>query len=198
MSGANMPAVPSRPISRKLLMYSCVRPPIDAIVSPAPIIVPPNITTARTPIHSATQPIAMPPQPAPMKVSPTASAGAERVAPNSAAIGFSATMVVSGAPYETLSTISATMATTHDVRVSKLRARAPLPSMSCVSSAASVSLVEHRRDGSRVHLLDPRRLPARLAVLVHHHGADPLSKIRMPHRGSRQRQFSRLALRQRQ
>ena len=99
------------------------------MVRPVPIMAPPKITTARTPILSASQPIAMPPQPAPMKVSPTASAGAERGAPNSSAIGFSATMVVSGAPYDTLSTISATMATTHDVRVSKLRACAPLPSI---------------------------------------------------------------------
>ena len=57
-----------------------------------------------------------------MKVSATASAGAERVAPNSSAIGFSATTVVSGAPYDTLSTMSATVATTQDVRVSTLLA----------------------------------------------------------------------------
>ena len=79
-------------------MESCVSPPSDEMVRPAPIIAPPNITTARTPILSASQPIAMPPQPAPMKVRATASAGAERVAPNSSAIGFSATIVVSGAP----------------------------------------------------------------------------------------------------
>ena len=112
-----------------------------------PIIVPPKITTARMPIRSASQPIAMPPQPAPMKVSATASAGAERVAPNSAAIGFSATTVVSGAPYDTLSTISATVATTQDVRVSTLPACAPLPFIGCVSSVLRRSLIRcYRRE----------------------------------------------------
>src|SRR5580704_9094764 len=90
---------------------------------------PPNITTARTPIRSASQPMAMPPQPAPMNVRPTASAGADRVAPNSAAIGFRATTVASGAPYDTLSTVRATMATTQDVRVSTLPTYALLPSI---------------------------------------------------------------------
>ena len=110
------------------------------MVSPAPIIVPPNSTTQRTPIRSASQPIAMPPQPAPMNVSPTASAGAERAAPNSSAIGFSATTTVSGAPYDTLSTTRETMATTQDVRVSTLRAYTPLPSIGSASSVLVVSV----------------------------------------------------------
>ena len=47
-----------------------------------------------------------------------ANASTERTLPNSAAIGFSATMVMTGAPKETERMPSAVMAISHDRRVS--------------------------------------------------------------------------------
>ena len=56
-------------------------------------MLPQPTATRRNPTRPASQPIAMPPMPDPIYVSDTANAGAERVVPNSAAIGFSATTV---------------------------------------------------------------------------------------------------------
>jgi len=56
------------------------------------------MTVQRTPMRSATQPIATPPAAEPSQASAKASAGTERAPPSSAAIGFSATTVMTGAP----------------------------------------------------------------------------------------------------
>ena len=58
----------------------------------------PDITTARTPIRSASHPIMMPPRPDPRYASDPAMAGAERAVSSSEAIGFNATTATSGAP----------------------------------------------------------------------------------------------------
>ena len=60
------------------------------------------MTTRRIPKRSAIQPIGMPPTAAPNQASAQASAGTERASPSSAAIGFSATTVMTGAPNETV------------------------------------------------------------------------------------------------
>ena len=54
------------------------------------------------PIRSASQPIPTPPAAEPNQASAKASAGTERALPSSAAIGFSATTVIVGAPHDTV------------------------------------------------------------------------------------------------
>ncbi len=76
------------------------------------------MTVQRTPVRSATRPIAIPPNAEPSQASETDNAGTERTLPNSAAIGFSATMVIIGAPNETERMPSAVSATSHERRVS--------------------------------------------------------------------------------
>src|SRR5215210_6153011 len=76
------------------------------------------MTTRRMPKRSAIRPIGMPPTAAPNQASEQARAGTERASPNSAAIGFSATTVITGAPNDTVYTASAVHATSHDARVS--------------------------------------------------------------------------------
>ena len=73
-------------------------PTNDATIKPAANMAPQPITTRRTPTRPEIHPIRMPPRPEPIYVSDTASAGADRDVPNSAAIGFIATTVTSGAP----------------------------------------------------------------------------------------------------
>src|ERR1700730_554081 len=90
--------------------------------SPAAIISAPNTTVQRTPIFSATWPIAIPPPPEPSQASEYDSAGTDRTLPNSDAIGFSATMVMIGAPNETERMPSAVTATTQERRVSMVPA----------------------------------------------------------------------------
>jgi hypothetical protein len=58
----------------------------------------PIAVTQRMPMRSASQPISMPPSPAPIQPAELASATAERDAPRSAAIGFNATTMISGEP----------------------------------------------------------------------------------------------------
>ena len=60
----------------------------------------------------------MPPRPAPIQTSAPASAGIERSPLTSAAMFFSATTVIHGAPKATAMTTSTTVATTQDWRVS--------------------------------------------------------------------------------
>ena len=64
--------------------------------------------------------MAMPPRPAPSHVNELARAGTERALPTSAAIDFSATTAMYGAPKAIDMMLSETVATTHDVRVSIL------------------------------------------------------------------------------
>ena len=78
----------------------------------------------RTPVRSAIRPIATPPKAEPSQASETASAGTERTSPNSAAIGFSATMVMTGAPNETERMPSAVTAISQERRVSIVGAAA--------------------------------------------------------------------------
>ena len=72
------------------------------IARPAATIAAPNMTTRRMPKRSAIRPIGMPPTAAPNQASEQASAGTERAPPSSAAIGFSATTVMTGAPNDTV------------------------------------------------------------------------------------------------
>ena len=65
---------------------------------PAASIAAPNSTMRRMPSHPDSQPAAMPPKAAPIKVKAPAAAGAARSVPNSAAIGRSATAESNGAP----------------------------------------------------------------------------------------------------
>ena len=74
----------------------------------------PKITVHRTPILSATTPMAMPPAPSPTQANELASAGTERRPPVSAAISLRATMTIHGAPNETVRMTSATVATVQD------------------------------------------------------------------------------------
>ena len=60
----------------------------------------------------------MPPTPVPKNASDTASAGTCRAPPVSAAISFKPTAVIHGPPNDRPSSISDTLATTHEVRVS--------------------------------------------------------------------------------
>ena len=76
------------------------------------------MTVQRTPTRSATRPMMMPPRPAPIHISAPASAGIERSPLTSAAMFFSATTVIHGAPKATAMTTSTTVATTQDWRVS--------------------------------------------------------------------------------
>src|SRR5580692_8511924 len=86
--------------------------------SPTAIITAPPMTVQRTPTRSATRPMTMPPSPAPTQTSAPASAGIERSPLTSAAMFFSATTVIHGAPKATAMTTSTTVATTQDWRVS--------------------------------------------------------------------------------
>src|SRR3984893_6662869 len=86
--------------------------------SPTAIITAPPMTVQRTPTRSATRPMMMPPNPAPTQTSAPASAGIERSPLTSAAMFFSATTVIHGAPKATAMTTSTTVATTQDWRVS--------------------------------------------------------------------------------
>src|ERR1700692_3123051 len=92
-------------------------PKVDS-KSPAPIITAPPMTVQRTPTRSATRPMTMPPRPAPTQTSAPAKAGIERSPLTSAAMFFSATTVIHGAPKATAMTPSTTVATTQDWRVS--------------------------------------------------------------------------------
>ena len=65
-------------------------------------MIPPPMTTGRMPIRSASQPIMIPPAAEPNQASAKARAGTERALPSSAAIGFSATTVMVGAPNDTV------------------------------------------------------------------------------------------------
>ncbi len=69
-------------------------------------------------MRSAIWPIAIPPTAEPSQASAEHSAGTVRASPNWAAIGFSATMVIVGAPKETDRQPSAQPATIQDRRVS--------------------------------------------------------------------------------
>ena len=60
-----------------------------------------------------------------------------------------------------------------------------------------VPSAEHRSNHCRINILDPRRLPVRLAILVHHHRPHALGEVGMPHGRARQREFGVEALRQR-
>src|SRR5436190_23264908 len=93
-------------------------PPLLDSSKPIAIISAPNPTVQRTPIRSAIGPIASPPIAEPSHASAYDSAGTDRILPNSAAIDFSATMVIIGAPNEMERTASALTATTHDRPVS--------------------------------------------------------------------------------
>ena len=66
--------------------------------SPAPIISVPPSTVQRTPIRSANNPMAMPPDPVPNQTSAAARDGMARGTPSVAAIGLRATTTMSGAP----------------------------------------------------------------------------------------------------
>ena len=68
------------------------------IASPKATMTAPKITIGRIPMRSAIQPIRMPPDPVPIQTSEAAKATMDRSAPSSAAIGFSPTMRISGAP----------------------------------------------------------------------------------------------------
>ena len=72
------------------------------MTSPTAIISEPDITTQRTPMRSASQPIRTPPHAEPSQASEKANAGTERAPPSSAAIGFSATTAMPGAPKVTV------------------------------------------------------------------------------------------------
>src|SRR5580704_13283928 len=76
------------------------------------------MTVQRTPTRSATRPMMMPPRPAPTQTNAPASAGIERSPLTSAAMFFSATTVIHGAPNATAMTTSTTVATIQDWRVS--------------------------------------------------------------------------------
>jgi hypothetical protein len=76
------------------------------------------MTVQRTPILSAIRPIAIPPTADPSQASEYDSAGTDRILSNSAAIGFSATMVMTGAPKEIERMPSAVTATSQERRVS--------------------------------------------------------------------------------
>ena len=80
----------------------------------------PKVTTMRMPIFSDSQPMKMPPTPAPMNDNDVASVGTDLGAPNSAAMGFSATAASSGPPYATARIASATIAMTQEARLSTL------------------------------------------------------------------------------
>ena len=97
------------------------------------------MTVQRTPTRSAIRPIAIPPTAEPSQASEYASAGTERIPPNSAAIGFSATMVMSGAPKETERMPSADQATSQERRVSIVPA---------VTRPATVAVVKAYRRSS--------------------------------------------------
>ena len=95
--------------------------------SPMVIITAPNITVQRMPYFSATRPIRMPPTAEPNQASEAASEGTERCPPISAAIDFSPTEVIHGAPKESPSRSRAMLATTQEVRVSMLDVVNPIP-----------------------------------------------------------------------
>ncbi len=109
--------------------------------NPVAIIAEPKMTVKRMPTRSATRPMRMPPTPEPIHISALASAGTERSPFASAAMLFSATTVIQGAPKAIAMITKMTVATTHDVRVSTdvklgcsirpaMPAR-PAPSVSC-------------------------------------------------------------------
>src|SRR5215211_865244 len=90
------------------------------MASPSAIITEPNIAVQRTPYRSASQPMPMPPTPAPNQASDDAKAGTERAPPVSAAIVFNATTAIHGPPNATARIASAMLATTHEARDSML------------------------------------------------------------------------------
>src|SRR5580704_1736306 len=132
-------------------------PTLDS-TSPAAIIRAPNMTVQRTPTRSAICPIAIPPTAEPSQASEYASAGTERTPPNSAAIGFNATMVMSGAPKETERMPSADQATSHERRVSIVPAAVARPATLAVLIYGLSSALSHctyelfRLDRRRIHL----------------------------------------------
>src|SRR5438270_2762973 len=85
------------------------------------------MTVQRTPTRSAICPIAIPPTAEPSQASEYDSAGTERTPPNSAAMGFSATMLMSGAPKEAERMPSADQATSQERRVSIVPAAVARP-----------------------------------------------------------------------
>src|SRR5665213_1253098 len=182
-----MPALPSRPISRPCPMSSAQIVPTPDSTSPMPTISVPPSTVQRTPMRSANNPMAMPPDPVPNQTSAAASDGIARGTSSVAAIGFSATATINGAPYVKDSKPSTMNAMTQEVRVSMLSAVAVLLLIWCVSSGGACvwppgrSLAEHRRDVRLGDVLDSFRLPARLAVLVHDHCAHALDEVAVAH-----------------
>ena len=78
----------------------------------------PISTLLRTPIRSASQPMAMPPDPVPIQVSAPASARTERDTPRSSAIARSPTTISKVEPYATERIASVTPAATHEARLS--------------------------------------------------------------------------------
>jgi len=84
------------------LSSNVASPPKLDRTSPVPIDSAPPMTVQRTPTRSASQPIAMPPAAEPNQASAKASEGTERGLPSSAAICFSATTVMYGAPNDTV------------------------------------------------------------------------------------------------
>src|SRR4051794_37167212 len=86
--------------------------------SPIAIANAPKMTVQRTPYQSASRPITTPPKEVPSQASELASEGAARAPPRSAAIAFSPTAVIQGAPKETAIRTTDTVATTQEVRES--------------------------------------------------------------------------------
>src|SRR5579875_2910675 len=94
-------------------------PPAET-TRPSAVITAPNITMRRTPMRSAIQPITMPPVPVPTQTSAAAKAMTERSLASEAAIGLSPTTTASGAPYEIDKIPIASVAASHEARLSTL------------------------------------------------------------------------------
>src|SRR6185312_2498076 len=117
-NGALMPPRPIRPMNRPCPIHSGQDDPSVEIVSPRPIISPPQTTVQRVPTRSAMRLMMMPPAPEPSQASELASAGIERAPPTSAATSFNATAMIHAAPNAIIMIRSATEATTQDSLVS--------------------------------------------------------------------------------
>ena len=98
IKGTLMPPMPASPTTTACAKTRSQTPPAAESAKPAPIITAPNMTVQRTPMRSASQPMAMPPTPEPSQAKEPASAGSERELPSSAAMGLRATAVTRGAP----------------------------------------------------------------------------------------------------
>src|ERR1700748_1721122 len=113
-----MPPRPIRPMNSPWPIHSDQDDPRVEIDSPRPILSAPEITVQRVPMRSAIRLMMRPPVPEPSQASELASAGTERVPPNSAATSLSPTAMIQAEPNAIIMTNSATEATTQESFVS--------------------------------------------------------------------------------